>query len=237
MIGRTIVGGALTSGLLLASAASASAHIAIAEKEQQPDSYAVLSFGVPHGCDGSPTTRIRIQLPESIPTATPTVNPGWDIDLVTQKLDKPIDLGEGRSLTERITEVDYTAKSPLPANYRDVLALSVHIPEDAAGKTLYFPTIQECEKGQGDWTMIPQAGQDADELDTPAPSIVVAKASGESAMDGQGTTSTGSGRNTASEEPSDSSGANWVSVAALVAAIVGIVLGGAALASARKRSS
>ena len=44
-----------------------------------------------------------------MPTATPTVNPGWTIEIVKEALDTPLDLGEGRTLTERVTEIDYTA--------------------------------------------------------------------------------------------------------------------------------
>ena len=174
LLGVTAAG----TGLLL-TALPASAHVTVGEGDYHAGSYVVLPFSVPHGCDGSPTTKIRIQMPESIPTVTPTVNPNWDIELVKETLDTPIDLGEGRTLTERITEVDYTAKTPLPAEYRDVFDLSLQLPEDAKGTTIAFPIIQQCVEGQTDWTQIPAEGQDPDELEHPAPAIAVVETEAE----------------------------------------------------------
>lgn len=239
---RLAAASAIVAGVLLCSATAASAHVTIQETDQKPDSYTVLTFGVPHGCDGSPTTKIRIKLPESIPTATPTVNPGWDINLVKEKLATPIDLGEGESLTERITEIQYTAKTPLPVEYRDALAVSVHIPKDAAGTTLQFPTIQECVKGQTDWTMIPKKGQDPFELATPAPFINVAKADAEASGDDTASTTTAAstteaGSTSTTDGSSSSDSSKGIAIAGLIAGLIGIGVGGVALAATRKNAA
>ena len=42
---------------------------------------------------------------------------------------------------------------------------------DKAGQNLYFPIVQECEKGVHRWIEIPASGQDADKLREPAPFI------------------------------------------------------------------
>ncbi|HNI36531.1 MAG TPA: DUF1775 domain-containing protein, partial [Microthrixaceae bacterium] len=81
--------GAVGAGIVL-GASPASAHVSIQEDVQAADSYALLSFGVPHGCDESPTTKVRIQLPDSIPTATPSINPNWDIEIIKEQLDPPL---------------------------------------------------------------------------------------------------------------------------------------------------
>ena len=60
--------------------------------------------------------------------------------------------------------------------------LSVKLP-DAAGTTLYFPTLQSCETGQTDWSEIAKDGQDPHSLGAPAPSITVTAAAG---TDGHG---------------------------------------------------
>ena len=44
---------------------------------------------------------------------------------------------------------------------------------DAAGEVLAWPTIQTCEEGSTDWTQVAADGQDADELETPAPSFEI----------------------------------------------------------------
>ena len=52
---------------------------------------------------------------------------------------------------------------------------SVKLP-DVAGKTLYFPTLQNCEVGQTDWSQLPAEGQDPHSLKAPAPSVTVTAA-------------------------------------------------------------
>jgi uncharacterized protein YcnI len=42
---------------------------------------------------------------------------------------------------------------------------------DKAGENLYFPVVQECEKGVHRWIEIPAKGQDAGKLREPAPFI------------------------------------------------------------------
>ena len=63
--------------------------------------------------------------------------------------------------------------TPLPDGYRDVFELAMTIPADAAGTTLYFPTIQTCEQAETPWIDIPSAGQSEDDLEHPAPSVAV----------------------------------------------------------------
>jgi uncharacterized protein YcnI len=67
----------------------------------------------------------------------------------------------------------YTAKEPIPDGFRDTFELSVSIPEDAAGTTIYFPTIQSCVDGESPWIEIPAEGQDPEELESPAPGVAV----------------------------------------------------------------
>ena len=163
-----------TSGLIvLASAGVASAHVGILEDEVEAGTTALITFQFSHGCEGSPTTSIRIQMPENIPTVAPTINANWDVSKTMEALDPPIEGSHGEQLTERVAEVVYTAKTPVADGYRDVFVLSVAIPEDAAGTTLFFPTIQTCETGETAWIEIPAEGQDHDDLESPAPGVAV----------------------------------------------------------------
>ena len=52
------------------------------------------------------------------------VNPNWDVEKVMETLDEPIH-GEHGEITERVGEVVYTAKTPLPDGYRDAFTLSL----------------------------------------------------------------------------------------------------------------
>jgi uncharacterized protein YcnI len=169
---------ALTAGglIVLAAAGTASAHVSIAEDEVAAGSTALITFQFSHGCDGSPTTGVRIQMPAEVAQVTPTINPNWDVTKTMETLDTPIEGGHGEQITERVAEVVYTAKTPVLDGYRDVFVLSVAIPDDAAGTTLSFPTIQTCEEGETAWIEIPAEGQDQDELEAPAPSVAVVEA-------------------------------------------------------------
>ena len=58
------------TGVMLAvgAAGSVSAHVSIDEEAVEAGSFAVVTFALAHGCAGSPTTQVRIQVDESIPT-------------------------------------------------------------------------------------------------------------------------------------------------------------------------
>ena len=214
---RTVVAGlALGAGLAVVAGQSAAAHVSIAEGEAEAGAFTLLTFGVPHGCEGSPTTEVRIQMPESIPQVTPTVNPNWEVEKVMTALDEPIEAGHGELITERVSEVVYTATTPLADGFRDAFVLSLQVPEDAAGETLYFPTIQTSAEGETAWIELPADGEDGAELASPAPSIVVVEASDDGG-----------------DDSGDDGSSNALAIAGLVAGLGGLGLGAVALTRRR----
>ena len=54
----------------------------------------------------------------------------------------------------------------------------MQLPE-SEGTTLVFPTIQTCEQGESAWIEVPEDGQDAEELELPAPSVTITAAEGD----------------------------------------------------------
>ena len=80
---------AVSAGVLLALAApmSASAHVSASATSTAAGSYTVVTFAVPHGCDASATTKITIDIPESILSVTPTVNANWTISETKEALE------------------------------------------------------------------------------------------------------------------------------------------------------
>ena len=167
---------AAAAGVLIA-AAPAQAHVSLTPSTTAAGAYAVLELSVPHGCDGSATTAVTIQIPEEIPAVTPTRNASWTVEKESQQLDPPLTDSHGNEVTERVTTVTYTAKDPLPEGFRDVFELSVQLP-DSEGDTVVLPTIQTCEQGESAWIQVPQEGQDEDELELPAPAFVLTAATG-----------------------------------------------------------
>jgi uncharacterized protein YcnI len=240
---RALALGAGAAGLLLATAGAASAHVTASPGESAAGGYTVLDFGVPHGCDGSPTTAVAIQIPEGVTSVKPTVVAGWKIDIDMETLATPLDDGHGGKITERTASVTYTATAePLDDAYRQVFPVSMKMP-DEAGTTLAFPVVQTCVQGETAWITVPEEGKA--EPEHPAPVVVLTAASG----DGHGSTTdtsndeggsddapangTGDDGST-SEGDSDDGSSNGLAAAALVVGGLGLGAGGLALARSRR---
>lgn len=224
-IRRTLLTAAGTAALLLAAAGGASAHVGVTPDKTAANSYALLTFGIPHGCEESGTTKVAITLPAELNDAQPTVNPNWTVEKVTEQLAEPRKLADGTSITKRTSQIVYTAKAPLAHDLRDALVLSMKLP-DAAGTTLYFPTLQTCEIGQTDWSEIAKDGQDPHSLKAPAPSITITAAAG---TDNHSAAATAAHSTEQASAVTDG-GAEARSWAGLAAGVGGLALGGIALA-------
>lgn len=158
---KSIAAAALALGagtvLALAPATAASAHVSASATSTVAGSSTVVTLSVPHGCEGSPTQVVAIELPESVPAVTPTVNPNWTVEKVVEQLAAPVTDAHGNELTERVTSVVYTTTgSGLADGFRDTFDLALTLPEGAAGDVIAFPTVQTCGEGAVEW-----AGEDA----------------------------------------------------------------------------
>lgn len=234
--------------LTLATAGTANAHVTITPTETAAGAYTILTVSVPHGCDGSPTTKIAIQIPESILSVTPTRNSFWTESIQKKKLATPVKDAHGNEVTERVATVTYTAKTPLPDGVRDTLELSLQLP-DAAGETLAFPTIQTCAKGKTGWTEVAPDGESAEELEHPAPAFTVSEAEAEDGHDDaadEPDDATDDAKDDADDNNAESSETNEssdesdgvspaVGYTGLGAGVLGLIAGGAALAQVRRR--
>ena len=158
---RILAAPAAAGVALLSLAGPASAHVTVTPSTTAAGAYTVLTVALSHGCDGSATTEVAIQLPEEIESVAPTRHPLWDVTVE-----------EGTPLT-----VVYTTKSPLADGVRDSFELSLQLP-DAEGETLVFPAIQTCEAGETAWTEVAADGQDGEELEHPAPTVTITAAEG-----------------------------------------------------------
>lgn len=245
LLRRSLVAALVPAAGLAAFAGTASAHVTIAEGPVVAGSYTVLTFGVPHGCEGSPTVEVRIQIPESLYTVTPTVNPLWEVEKVMEELAEPVEIGHGQMVSERVGEVVYTAITPLAEGFRDKFELSIRVPDDAAGTTMYFPTVQICEEGETGWIELPAEGQSPFELDYPSPFVNVVAGGGghgddaadddaagdDAADDTVAPDTTGA----PAESGGDDDSSNTLGIVALVLGALGLGAGGLALV--RTRSS
>jgi uncharacterized protein YcnI len=232
----------LTSAVVLAFGPAASAHVTVSPGESAANGYTVLTFSVPHGCEELPTTEVKIQIPESIPQVTPTVNPNWQVEKVMTPLDEPVDTGEGEALTERVSEVVYTATTPLPDGLRDSFELSMKMP-DTPDETLYFPVVQVCEGGaETAWIEIPEEGA-TEEPEHPAPAVTLTAAEGDGHGGGDADEAeteadaatvdaelAAEADDTAAGDDSDDGSSNTLAIIAIVIGVAGLAVGGVALA-------
>ena len=234
---------AATAAVALSLAAPASAHVTATPSTAAAGAFTVVTFSVGHGCEGSPTTRIEIQVPESVLSVTPSRNPFYDVEKTIEKLDEPVADAHGNEVTERTGSIVYTASTPLPDGQRDAFELSFQVP-DAEGETLSFPTIQTCRKGETGWTEVAADGQDAEELENPAPSFLITAAEGEghgedaaaeSASD-EGEVVSASAESSADDADDADDGSSALGWAGLVAGLLGLAAGGLALARTRSSS-
>jgi uncharacterized protein YcnI len=228
-ITRLTVLPAATAAIALSLVAPASAHVTATPSSAAAGSSTVVTFSVGHGCEGSPTTKIEIQVPESVLSVTATRNPYYDVESTIEKLDDPVTDSHGNEVTERTATIAYTATTPLPDGQRDTFQLSFTVP-DAEGEVLTFPTIQTCEKGETAWTEVPAAGQDAHELENPAPSFEILPATGE---DDHGAEEPAAVEAADSEDGDSSAALGWIG---LGAGVLGLAAGGLALARTRATS-
>lgn len=163
------IGSVIAAAAAMISCSAALAHVTVQPADAPADGYAHLTFTVPHGCNGSATTALRIKLPEGILSAKPQMKPGWNVEIKSRKLETPVQGPHGKTVTDAVEEISWRG-GPLPDNLYDTFGLVVRLP-DQAGQSLYFPAVQECEQGVARWIEIPQVGQGSDGLHMPAPVV------------------------------------------------------------------
>ncbi len=166
----------LGAGILaIADVGSASAHVTLETAQAPPNSTYKAVLRVPHGCEGSPTTAIRVKIPEGVIAVKPMPKPGWELATTTAKYGKSYDY-YGTPLTEGVSEIAWTGGN-LPDAWYDEFVFRVALTDFPVGSSVYFPIVQECTDGKVErWIDIPAAGQSDDDLETPAPGLsIVAK--------------------------------------------------------------
>jgi uncharacterized protein YcnI len=154
-------------------ATCAFAHVTL-ETQQAPvgASYKAV-MRVPHGCEGTATTAIRIRLPDGVIDVKPMPKPGWQLNTVTGKYPRPFTL-RGAKVTEGVTEIAWTGGNLADAHYDEFVFMGALAEELESGKTIYFPVVQQCEKGVHRWIEVPQEGEHGghgDGMSEPAPGL------------------------------------------------------------------
>ena len=125
-------------------------------------------FQVGHGCQGSSTTGLAVQIPDGFQGAKPYPKAGWNLSTQLAKLAKPYEQ-HGQQVREDTTLVSWTAASKaaaLPDAYFDEFVLRGKLPPTPG--PLWFKVLQTCENGSNNWSEVPASGVSIQGLKSPA---------------------------------------------------------------------
>lgn len=159
-------------GALSVWASSAFSHVTLEQAQVESGSTYKAVLRVGHGCEGLPTTALRVQLPAGFQGAKPMPKAGWTLQTKVDKLATPYD-NHGKSITEDVTEITWTATSAsaaLPDSQYDefVVRGRAAMPVGAA----WFKVTQLCKEGSKEgsnpWTEVPANGTSTRGLKFPA---------------------------------------------------------------------
>lgn len=156
----------LICSLLIAG--SAEAHITLDQREAEAGSIYKAVLKVGHGCEGSPTKQITVQLPPGFKGAKPVPKAGWTLKLRMEKLAQPYE-SHGKAVTEGLAEVSWTANSEadwLQDAWYDEFVVRGTLPEQAG--PLWFKVRQTCAQGEWNWAEVPAEGLSTRGLKAPA---------------------------------------------------------------------
>ena len=147
----------LSCCLLVASPVAA--HVGFIKRQVALATSIDLTLRVPHGCEGSPTLRLRMRIPRAVASVRPQPKEGWSV----------AQTGEGGA-----REVIWSGG--LPDKQTGEFSFAITLDAAAkAGDTIHFPIVQECARGVSRWIDVkgaePPAEERHDESSAPAPAI------------------------------------------------------------------
>lgn len=160
-----------TLAVLAVTAPAAFAHASFETKHAQQGSTYLAKVNIGHGCDGESTLKLRVQIPEGMIAVKPVPKAGWGLEIVTGAYDKSYDY-YGTSMTEGVKELIWTGELS-DAHFDQFVFRGKLTDAFTAGTTVYFPVVQECANGAERWIEIPAEGQDAHDLEEPAPGVKI----------------------------------------------------------------
>lgn len=161
----------LTAGFLAAGTVAAFAHATLEVQEAAVGTTYKGVMRIGHGCEGEATLKVRIKIPEGVIAVKPMPKAGWTLETVKGPYAKTYDY-YGTPMSEGVTEIVWTGEL-LDEHYDEFVFRGRLTEELPVGETLFFPTVQECATKAERWIEMPAAGQDAHDLESPAPGVML----------------------------------------------------------------
>ena len=169
MIKKNLFTSSMAVMAVVATSAVVYAHAVVNESELPAGTLQFITVRITHGCGALPVKQVRVAIPEGVIRVSPRYTPGWEVTKKMRKLDKPFAGEGGQMIMETVSELTWTG-GPLPDGYYGEFQIRAMLPNEP-GRTLYFKTIQTCEKGEIRWIEEPKAGQDPMSLKEPSPFV------------------------------------------------------------------
>jgi uncharacterized protein YcnI len=226
MMKTTFLKQALTSvvasaTVVLVAGGIASAHVDPDPLAMEAGTTGEVAFTIEHGCDGSPTTDLKFEVPDGVTGVTPVDKDGWTATVSGNVLE--------------------FKGGPLAADQEDQFAITMTAPAEAGEAR--FPVIQTCEQGELAWIEIPAEG--AAEPEHPAPTLKITAgpptaedlaSEEEASADAEATPDTAAPTATTVAAPADEDSSNTGTVVVVIGAAIVLVGGGIFLARRKKAS-
>jgi uncharacterized protein YcnI len=154
---------ALCAGAAVLSAPLA-AHPVLAVPQAPAGSFYKAAIGITHGCAGSATREVIVEIPAGVSGAKPVPKPGWTIAIERTPLTTPRE-SHGRKITEEVSRIRWSG-GLLESAHFDEFVLVATLPQQAG--PVYWKVTQVCEQGRAEWNEIPPAGKSPHDLKSPA---------------------------------------------------------------------
>lgn len=162
---------ALAAGIVVALGSAATAHVSFESKEAKVGAGYKAVLSVPHGCEGTPTTEVSVEIPEGVIGVKPMPKPGWKLSVEKGAYTHSYNFHHGEKKSEGVKKVTWSG-GELPDEFFDQFVFSAFIAgELPAGGKLAFPVTQKCAKGEMQWSDVPGPGVDPHSLEHPAPQL------------------------------------------------------------------
>src|SRR3954447_5259142 len=117
---RTMLKTGFVDTVIALVASPALAHVSLETKQAAVGSSYKAVFKVPHGCAGSATTKIRVQIPEGVISDKPMPKPGWTTELVNGQYAPEYDYF-GNKQSEGVKEVAWSGGKLADDNYDEFI--------------------------------------------------------------------------------------------------------------------
>jgi copper(I)-binding protein len=169
-----LIQGCMATLLTLVGIATATAHAVLDRSLITPGQSINLSLAIEHGCNGSATTALRLQLPDGLLVETANNAEGFRAETVKARFERSWTGPQG-PVTEGVKEIIWSGGN-LPNKTRGEFSFAIHVSADLkATGSLALPVIQTCASGENRWIEFADTQSGRDMLKSPAPVLMLVK--------------------------------------------------------------